>query len=361
LLVGSYALDAFPMGERELVAAAEAVLEELRAVAPNSADYRTAQTLYTYYIVKDYPLALQLAEQTLEMVPSDAYLVAISGWIKRRLGDSDGHIESLRLARQLEPTNNAWTEGVIRLLVRRHEYDEAAAEIEALQGRHYYLETIGLLLDLREHADAGRLARETQALADEIGDQYYAYDLWSTRFLVRNYEGAADALDAIPPRPESAGLPVLGLTNQQILSVLTYWAIGDADRLAELVAEGHESISLLGTTDDLLDKDAILSVALLAAIEGRTAETERLIQAWYQGGALDLAGREVHWEKACQILGISGAAEAAADCIRQGLEQPSMIMPFVEAQWPLYDPVRNHPAFIELVEELENWEEGASL
>ena len=142
---------------------------------------------------------------------------------------------------------------------------------------------------------------------------------------------------------------------------MTYWAIGDADRLAELVAEGRKSISLLGTTDDLLDKDAILSVALLTAAEGKTAETERLIRAWYQGGALDLAGREINWEKACQILGIAGAAEAAADCIRQGLEQPSLIMPFVEAQWPFYDPVRNHPAFIELVEELANWEEGASL
>jgi TolB-like protein len=352
LLIGSYALEAFRTDEPELIAKAEAILEDLRAVAPNSADYLIAQTHYTYYILKDYDLALQIAEQALEMVPSDAYLVSISGWIKRRQGDFAGHLESTRLARKLEPSNKKWTESLIQNLVRMHHYDEAAVEIDALEGRIYYMQVFGAMLAVREHADFDRLAMEVQSLADEIGDEFYPYDLWLTRLIARNIEGAVDALDELPKRPESAAPPNLGLSNKQALSTITYWALGDADELAELVAEGRKTVSMSGTTDELLDKDAILSVALLAAVEGDTAEAERLVQAWYRGGAQDLAGRGVFWDMACQILGIAGAAEAAVKCIREGLEQPSAIMPFLEPHLPFYDPIRNAPVFVELVEEL---------
>jgi TolB-like protein len=351
-LVGSYALDAFKSDDPGLIAKVEAILEDLQAIAPNSADYLIAQTYYTYYILKDYDLALQIANQALEMVPSDAYLVTISGWIKRRQGDSTGHLESARLARQLEPGNESWTESIIQILVRMHQYDEALAEIEALEGRNYYMEFIGLTLTVREHGNLDRLAMETQALADEIGDEFHIWDIWLTRIITRDFAAAAEVLNALPDPPEGAEPPGMGLHNKQVFSILTYWLLDDADRLAELVAEGRKTVSILGTTDELLDKDTILSVALLAAVEGDTEETERLTQAWYRGGAQDLAGRGVLWDIACQNLGMAGAAEAAVKCIRQGLEQPSGIMPFLEPHLPFYDPIRDEPVFVELVEEL---------
>jgi len=106
-LVGSYALEAFGTEDPEPIAKAEALLERIRTVAPDSADYLIAQTYYTYYILRDYDLALQIAEQALEMVPSDSYLVAIISWIKRRQGDYDGMLDAMRLARQLEPGGGA--------------------------------------------------------------------------------------------------------------------------------------------------------------------------------------------------------------------------------------------------------------
>ena len=51
---------------------------------------------------------------------------------------------------------------------------------------------------------------------------------------------------------------------------------------------------------------------------------------------------------------MGGAAEAAVKCIRDGLEEPSVIVPFFEPLLPYYDGIRDDPAFIELVEELEN-------
>jgi hypothetical protein len=237
-----------------------------------------------------------------------------------------------------------------------HRYDEALAEVEAIEGRYYYPEIFGAMIAVREHGDLYRLARETQTLAEQIGERFHAYDLWLTRILIRDFEGAAVALDALLdawPEPEEGNAPPnLGITNQLALKILTRWLLGDADTLAELVAEGRESISQLATTEELLDRDAILSVALLAAIEGKTGEAERLVRAWYQGGAKDLASRNKLWDRACQNLGIAGAAEAAVNCLRRGLKQPSPVVYFIEPHFPFYDPIRNEPVFVELLEEL---------
>ena len=65
-----------------------------------------------------------------------------------------------------------------------------------------------------------------------------------------------------------------------------------------------------------------------------------------------LAGRGLLWDIACQILGMAGAAEAVVSCIRQGLDQPSNVMPFIDPYLPFYDPIRDEPVFVELLEEL---------
>jgi TolB-like protein len=356
LLVGSYALEVFGGEAPELISEIETILENLRTIAPDSSDHLMAQTYYTYYVLKDYDLALQLAEQTLELVPSDAYMVSVSGWIKRRQGDFEGHLATNLLARQLDPGDIKWTGIIVSNLYRMHRYEEAAAELESVEERNYWLEIASILLDVREHGDFDRLAMETRALVDRMGNENSAFDLWYSQLISRNYEGLAELVERFPKRDEAGPPPNLGLSLDQALAIYTSWVLGDADRLAELVAEARERISQIGSTDELLDKDTILGVALLAAVEGKTEETERYVQAWYRGGAQDLAGRTLNWEYACQALGISGAAEATVSCLRRGLEIPSGIMPFVEPYLPFYDPVRNAPVFVELMEELESSE-----
>jgi hypothetical protein len=50
---------------------------------------------------------------------------------------------------------------------------------------------------------------------------------------------------------------------------------------------------------------------------------------------------------------MAGAAEAAVDCLRTAFEEPSNAMPFLEPYMPFYDGIREAPAFVELVAELE--------
>ena len=178
--------------------------------------------------------------------------------------------------------------------------------------------------------------------------------IWWARFIARDFAGAAEVLGALPGHPEGAAPPTTGLSDKLAVSIITYWALDDADRIAELVVEARKSIARLGTTEELLGTQAMMSVAMLAAIEGDTAETERLVQSWFQGIGQDWATRVLGRDKICQPLGMAGAAEAAVKCIRDGLEEPSQIMPFLEPNLPFYDPIRNEPLFVELVEELAN-------
>ena len=76
-------------------------------------------------------------------------------------------LDAMRVARQLEPGSGRWTTGLIQNLIRLHRYDEALAEIEALDDRRYWLAFNGLMLNVREHGDLHRLATETEILADE--------------------------------------------------------------------------------------------------------------------------------------------------------------------------------------------------
>ena len=97
----------------------------------------------------------------------------------------------------------------------------------------------------------------------------------------------------------------------------------------------------------------LLSLALLAAVEGNPEEAERRIRDWFRVIEADLTEKAVNWELACRALGMAGAAEAAVKCIRDGREQPSSVTPFLEPYVPSYDPVRDEPVFVELAEDLD--------
>jgi tetratricopeptide (TPR) repeat protein len=352
LLVGSYALEAFADKDPEIIRNAETVLESLRAKAPDSADFLIAQTYYTYYILRDYALALQIADQALEIVPSDTQLIAITSWIKRRQGDYAGYVEAMRLAKRLEPGNATWARNIVGQLMVLHEYDAALAEIEAFKGREYGIETYRAILALRAHGDLKRYASDVQSLAEEMGTRISPWDIWQSHFNARNFEEAERALEEIPERRRHR--PGAGIPSKQALTIETFWAIGDADRLAEEVADARRYLDQAGATDEPDTMRVAISRALLAAVEENAEEAERQVRIWFRLSKQDLAERAFFWDLACEALGMAGAAEAAVRCIRDGLVEPSTIFPFLEPHLPYYDPIRAEPVFIELVEELAN-------
>jgi len=45
--------------------------------------------------------------------------------------------------------------------------------------------------------------------------------------------------------------------------------------------------------------------------------------------------------------------QATIDCIRDGLEEPSAILPFLEPYLPFYDSLRDQPEFVEMLIEID--------
>ncbi len=125
-----------------------------------------------------------------------------------------------------------------------------------------------------------------------------------------------------------------------------------SEELEPLLAAAKEAVYENATEEELASGSPLIAIAMFAALEGRTADTVALIREWRQGIGTDWAGRILWRHVVCQVLGMAGAAEAAVECIREGLEEPSEIAPFLDPYLPTYDAVRDDPAFVELVEEL---------
>jgi TolB-like protein len=349
LLAGSYALSAFHRDDAESVTRAESVLENIQAIAPGSVDHLIAQTFYTYYILRDYDLALELTTRVLEQVPSDTEVLSIKSWIERRQGDYDAMIETLRTGRKLEPRNAMWNNRLIFNLALTHRYDEAMAELEADEERDENMEFLRAQLAVREHGDLQRMVQEVVAINEEFETLDSLDNMAFAHAMAGNFEAAAKALEALPDE----GVTPMGLSNKQFNQLLLSHFLGEKDRTEGLVAIARENLDESGVQyDEVVDWRAI-TLATLAAVEGDTDATERFIKQYFKGSGTDWANRVGNRDFVCQLLAIAGAAEAAVECIREGLEEPSRVMPFLEPKLSFYDSIRDAPVFVELVEELD--------
>ena len=350
-LVGSYALSVWFEKDPETVATIDNLMERMQAQAPDSVDALMAQTYYTYYVLSDYDLAHDIATQALERAPSDTRMLEIKGWIERRQGNFDAMIETKKLQRKLDPRNDSLTSIIAYNLFLAHRYDEALAEFETQETREYFPNRYRAYINFREHGDMARLASELVALAEDQENRGTTYDLMWAHVNARDYDAAAALVDKLPPGLADPRAHIK-LSNRTVGQLVTAHFMQRSEEFDSLRQEAEAAIYENSTAEELASGTSLLGLALIAALEGRTEDTVNLIRQWRQGIGTDWAGRILWRDTLCQLLGMAGAAEAAVKCIREGLAEPSGIMPFFEPYLPYYDSVRDDPAFVELVEEL---------
>ena len=351
-LVGSLTLSASGRDDPAAMAEAEQALAHIQSVAPGSADALIAQAYYTYYVIKDYELAHDIATQAQTLAPSDPRLAAMKSWIERRLGDFDAQIETLRLARKLDPRNEWRTDTLMWNLTLAHRYDEAWAELQAIDNPGYRAAFLGVWLRVREHRDLGRLAEEMDALFEEYGEAMALEDRLYARVVNREFEVAQTLLNEMPVPEKGRGWRTVIIPDNTLYEMELRWFLGQDDLLAPLVSDTRARLAEYVPDGSVKDSRVLLLTAMLAALEGDIEETERLIRRWNRLESTDWPERVHNRDWSCQILGMAGAAESAVECIRTGLEQPSRIMPYLEPLLPYYDPVRGDPAFVALQDEL---------
>jgi len=102
-LVGVLALNMYRNADRPEMQRVEQLINRIGEIAPNSADYYTAQSFYFYYVLEDFERANALIEKAQERAPSDPRLITIQSWIQRRQGDFEAWLASAVKARKLDP------------------------------------------------------------------------------------------------------------------------------------------------------------------------------------------------------------------------------------------------------------------
>ncbi len=339
----------------DLVRRAEEILEKIRVMAPESADYLIAQTYYAYYGIKDYDLAHQLVSQVHQMRPSDTRVLMLKTWIERRQGDFDSRIETVRLARTLDPRDPTWEKMLVNNLMLTHRYDEASDELQNSTIEDPDLAYYRIVLQLREHRDTGRFAADVERWQVTLDESAEPYSLWVAHMANRDYVAAEELLDALEEHdPEMPPERNPHLSNRNMGEAFTYWASGKKDLLDKVVLRGNTHLDKSRSPDGSFEhKDLIMDVALLAAVDGDRGDAERFMHQGMRVMAEDQAGMAGFRQLGCWIFGIAKATEAAVKCIRDALIEPSTTFPFLEPSLPFYDPIRDEPEFVKLLEVLD--------
>ena len=333
----------------------EGILERIRALAPQSAEYLIAQAYFTYYILKDYPRAYELIRQARDLRPNDTQVLELQSWIQRRLGDFEGVIESRRLARTLDPRNPHWTINLVSVLIMTHRYEEAIEESGRFPFDNFELSVWRALLQLRNHQDPGRWLEALATLQREYGREVVPVDLWQAHIAARDYGGAAQLLDSFAaadaPADDWGALLIPGI---ELARIITYGFLDKPGRAAPFLVEARAKLESEPQSGPVYwGANRYLALAFVTAAEGNADEAERLVRAWQREAGRDLAELANLRHFACRALGLAAAASAAVECIRSGLVEPSLVMPFLEPFLPYYDSIRTEPEFVELLTQIQ--------
>jgi hypothetical protein len=179
--------------------------------------------------------------------------------------------------------------------------------------------------------------------------------VWLAYVAKRDLAGAEELVSAMPEPDTSGGHAIDTYFQRLAYQIQVHWLLRQDEELADVLVAAREAIDEFPTPDGVaFDYVMNLDMALVTAAEGKTEETERRIWRLLNGAEKDLAARVLYLHEACWRLGMAGAAEAAVNCIRTGLGEPSYVMPFLEPYLPYYDAIREDPAFVALLAELDD-------
>jgi TolB-like protein/DNA-binding winged helix-turn-helix (wHTH) protein len=328
----------------EMTLRAEQALQHLQDIAPGSADHLIGQAAYVYYALRDYDRAHDLVSLALAMQPSDVNAVQLRSWIERRQGDYDAALVSKYEARRLDPRNPALTDTLLMTLLATHRYDEAWAEKQLSPVQTFTTGYVKALQKYREGRDFAKLQESIQALCQYSEEPECG---WDAHVANRDYQRAMDSLDQANDEAE-----VSDFDRRQIF---TYWLMQDDRLLADKLTEWQGQLARdHGESGRYQFSTPYIGAAMLAGVQGNANQAASLIERWDRYTPVDWAERVATRHDACRVLGMVAATQAAVQCIRDGLAEPSMVIPFVEPYLPFYDPVREDPEFIEMLDAIDN-------
>ncbi|WOJ92245.1 hypothetical protein R0135_10645 [Congregibacter variabilis] len=353
--VGALALRVYG-GDADLLPRIEALIERIGNIAPNSADFYTAQSFYFYYVLRDFERADALIAEAQKKAPSDPRLLEIQAYIKRRQGDWEGYLNTAYRARALEPQNSKHHYMVVTRLMTLHRYADALEEVQARDFATAELNFLRAQLQLWQHQSLARYEQDLQKLIGSArggSPEFYLFSLWEAQLAQRKFADAALLLEQMRSVPPDAPLPLEYLPNDLLAKIMHSLITDDGEALTRHLPRVQQ---LLGMPDSnpAHYPPAIRASeqALLALASGnKQFVIDRLGQAW-NDPEMDRAEWLLERVYYCRMLSLAQALEQANACLRNALEEPSRALSYLEPFSPAYDAIRNTPAFQRLLGDL---------
>ena len=188
---------------RARLAMADAAIQSLTRLLPNSGEAHLALAKHLYWGYLDYDRArneLSLAQKSL---PNEPWVFVLAGYIDRRQGRWDESTKNLEHAIELDPQNPAVLQQLARSYdsLRRYAdekrmYDRAIA----ITPKDAALRTSRAAIELDWHADPRPLISTIEAFVAEDSSEakHLAYAWVPGALCKRDYDGARRAVDALP-------------------------------------------------------------------------------------------------------------------------------------------------------------------
>lgn len=354
-LSGLLSFNNFGQQNPDSIQRVETILSQIQTLAPQSAELLIAQSYYSYYILKNYREAHELVKLAQNMRPSDERVLELKAHIERRLGDFDSRLESIRLARLLDPRNPHWTNMLVLNLAFMHQYKLAEQEARNTNIQTIELAELEKMLSLQHGWDPNSWVASLAQLKIEYGIKTFRMEMWEALIAARDFDAADELLMTIQNQghPSNFWAPYLQ-ANLELSRLITLHFLEDRDRLDQFLPLVRAQLDeLLNSNSQLKFTAQNLILAYLTAVEGNTEETKRIVRYWVRQAESDIADHTVLRHHTCRALGIAAASKEAVECIRAALIEPSWIRPFMEPNLPYYDAIRDTPEFVELVADIQ--------
>jgi TolB-like protein len=370
-LVGALGITNFTETDDAEVARAEALIETIAEIAPNSVDHLQAQAFYTYYIVRDYALADRLLSAARERAPSNIRLLQIQGAVARRAGDLDALLRSAREIVKLQPSDTWMRARIFQILMMMRRYDEALVEAEGVENPDVSTRNALAMLRLSEHGDLERYRDEMWTNLDSASEQLSDFRLFlvlkdnlAANLALRDFAAAEALLQLAPEVPQVQDESDTYAPTRLYLALELYQASGNQAALtdtSERVQDFFDLDEALSGPDfeQLHAFEQLWVKTAMADREAALAELEAYSLRLEEDYAEYLGYKKWH----CQGLAMVGAAAEAARCLRRAVMEPGNAMPFFDPLLPHYDGVRAAPEFQALMDDLvaEGWITPANL
>jgi len=351
-LVGVKALQNIGLVEPdpEIARVVEQELEQIRAIAPGSAEYLFAQSYYIYYILRDYDHAHDVVTQAISRNPSDINVLELKTWIERRQGNFEIRTESFRELARLDPRNPLWNVAIINNLWVTHQYSAVTGELRTAPTDNDWVDTIRVLMALREDGEFVRMQESMQEIYAGREEER-PINFWAAHWLNRDYAEVVRYLESTGPQPV---LEVHQFNNDGWLGLATYWLVRDQVQLQRYIDLAKQSLdSRRGATGELQIIAEYTLLALVHAVQGDQQATLKVYRRWKDLSAADPTHGLLDGVAMCWTLGIAGATTEATKCLRTYFVKPSNAMPFMDPYLPFFDSMRDDPQFLELMSDVE--------